>query len=353
MTTSVQTTVVVKRLRTGHTLALQLISSGAELYQVVDPTSGSVTPSWSTSGDHPVITPQGRSLTADKTGTLSDWTWKYLGNTVATSSTDVASAYASLFKVDKTTGKLEIIGNLASKTNTDNDTLTFSAKVTVDGVSAVMEKNVEVVIAAGGASSYYGNVRAVNGTILSADVPQTALETSLKLGGSDVSGYTVKWYKNVRDTAHLLSSFNPAKVTRADVDGTTLFIADFVVGGTVVYTDGIVLLDTADEYNLSSATTGDIADSGNVTVTATLYKAGTNEKPSGITKCNWSVWMYKIKGELDKSGEINFTDGTLEATDITARYTDKTDPLVCKVYVNAADAGDSDVVVMFEAEFEI
>lgn len=353
MTTSVQTTVVVKRLRTGHTLTLQLISSGAELYQVVDPTSGSVTPSWSVSGDHPIITPQGGSLAAGKTGTLSDWTWKYLGNTVATSSTGVASAYASLFKVDKATGKLEIIGNLASKTNTDNDTLTFSAKVTVDGVSAVMEKNVEVVIAAGGASSYYGNVRAVNGTLLSSDVPQTALETHLMIGGSDVSGYTVKWYKNVRDTAHLLSSFNPAKVTRSDVEGTTLFIADFIVGGAVVYTDGIVLVDTADEYYLYSATSGDITESGNVTVTATLLQAGINKKPSGITKCDWSVWICKTKGNVDERGEINFADGKLEATDITARYTDKTDPLVCKVYVNAFDTDDSDLMVIFELDFEI
>lgn len=350
---TVQGNVVIKRLRTGHTLALGLRSTGADLYQTVD-SNGNVLPKWTPTGSHPVIVPYGRSLTAGKTGKLSDWTWKYLGNPLSfnASGACTTSGYESKFKVDKATGKLEIIGDLASKDNIDNDTLTFTAKVTVDTVSAVIDKDIEVVIAAGGASSYRGNIRPAD-VILDASTPSTSLTTELWLGGEPVTNFTVKWYKTVKDPAHALTNFNPAKVTRADVDGTTLFIADFIVGGSVVYTDGVILTDQADEYTVVCGTSdaGGIADTGDVTVTGTLTDTRTNTK-AALTNCTWKAFLYKITGEDNGDGQLNFENGQLQATDISGRNT-STDKMICLVKVNATDSGDSDIVVVFEATFEI
>lgn len=356
MTTSVQGSVVIRRLRTGHTLALALKSTGMELYQTVD-ANEVVAPSWTAeAGKHPVIVPEGRSLTAGKTATLSDWTWKYLGNalTFNDSGACTTSGYEKTFKVVKATGQLEIIGNLASKSNVDNDTLTFTAKVTVDGVSAVMDKDIEVVIAQGGAQSYWGNVAADN-VILTADVTTAELKTSLMLGGVAVTGYTVDWYKNVKDAAHKLSGTGATRtVGREDVDGTTLFIAVFKVGGQEQYTDGIMLTDMADEYRVVTANTGDIADTGDVTVTATLTDARTNTKAEATKakNCKWEAWLYKVTGTEQGDGQINFTDGALEATDISSRNT-STDTMVCAVKVSSADSGESDVAVLFDATFEV
>lgn len=356
MTTSVQGSVVIRRLRTGHTLALALKSTGMELYQTVD-ANGVVAPSWTAeTGKHPVIVPEGRSLTAGQTATLSDWTWKYLGNalTFNDSGACTTSGYEKTFKVVKETGQLEIIGNLASKSNVDNDTLTFTAKVTVGGVSAMMDKDIEVVIAQGGAQSYWGNVSADN-VILTADVKTATLRTSLMLGGAAVAGYTVDWYKNVKDAAHKLSGTGTTRtVTREDVDGTTLFIAVFKVGGQEQFTDGIMLTDMADEYKVVTANTGDIADTGDVTVTATLMNAKKNTKAevTEAKNCKWGAWLYKVTGAAQGDGQINFTDGALDATDISKRNT-STDAMVCSVKVNSEDSGESDVAVMFEATFEV
>ena len=349
---SIQGTAVVKRLRTGHTLSLQLTTSGAELYQTVD-AGGNATPSWTASGDHPIITPQGRSLTAGKTGTLSDWTWKYLGNALAFNTTTGActtSGYESTFKVNPSTGVLEIIGNLASKTNVDNDTLAFTGKVTVDGVSAVMEKSIEVVIAQGGASSYWGNVSTDN-AILDGGTTSTSLRTTLMLGGVVQSGYTIDWYKNVKDSAHKLSSFNPSSVTRSDVDGTTLFIAVFKVDGQEVYTDGIALTDQADEYYIMTEVSGDVTDTNTVTVKGTLSNTRTKAKATGISTVAWSAYYYKVTAEEQSDGEVNFADGTLDSNPIST--TQGGDALEAIVSITAKETGESNVVVLFEAEFEV
>lgn len=348
---AIQGTAVVKRLRTGHTLALQLTTSGAELYQTVD-AGGNVSPSWSASGSHPIITPTGRSLTAGKTGTLSDWTWKYLGNalTFDANGACTTSRYASTFKVNPSTGVLEIIGNLASKTNVDNDTLTFTGKVTVDGVSAVMEKSIEVVIAQGGASSYWGNVSTDN-AILDSGNTTTALRTTLMLGGVAVTGYTVNWYKNVKDSAHKLSNFDATKVTRDIVDGTTLFIAEFVVSGAVVYTDGISITDQADEYYIMTEVSGDVTDTNTVTVKGTLASTRTKAKATGISSVDWKAYYYKVTAEEQSDGEINFANGTLDAHELTP--TKSADTLEATVSITAKETGDSNVVVLFESEFNV
>jgi len=348
---SIQGIAVVKRLRTGHTLALQLNVSGAELYQTVD-AGGNVSPSWSAEGAHPIITPVGRSLTAGQTGTLSDWTWKYLGNPLAfnDSGACVTSGYTNTFKVNKSTAALEIIGNLASKNNVDNDTLTFSAKVTVDGVSAVMDKSIEVVIASGGASSYWGNVSSDN-VILDSTTTSTSLRTALYLGGVAQTNYTIDWYKNVKDAAHKLTGFNSEKVTREDVDGTTLFIADFKVGNDVVYTDGIVLTDQADEFYVQTQVSGDVTDTNAVTVKATLSNTRTKEKATGISSVNWTAYYYKVTAEGQGDGELNFANGTLDSTPIAT--TQGSDALEATVSITATQTGDSNVVVLFEAEFEV
>lgn len=349
--TSIQGTAVVKRLRTGHTLALQLVTSGAELYQTVD-AGGNVSPSWSASAAHPIITPQGRSLTAGMKGTLSDWTWKYLGNALAFSADGACttSGYERLFKVNHVTAALEIVGNLASKTNVDNDTLTFSAKVTVDGVSAVIEKSIEVIIAAGGASSFWGNVSTDN-AILDGSVSKTALRTTLMLGGVAQTNYTIDWYKNTKDKAHALSGFNPSVVTRNDVDGTTLFIADFKVDGNVVYTDGIVLTDQADEFYVMTEVSGDVTDTNTVTVKATLANTRTKEKATGIAAVKWTAYYYKVTAEQQASGEVNFANGKLDSHPIATKQ--GADVLEALVSLTATETGDSDVVVLFEAEFSV
>lgn len=312
-----------------------------------------MSPSWSASGSHPVITPQGRSLTAGKTGTLSDWTWKYLGNALAFNSSTGActtSGYESTFKVNPSTGALEIIGNLASKTNVDNDTITFTGKVTVDGVSAVMEKSIEVVITQGGASSYWGNVSTDN-AILDSGTTSTSLRTTLMLGGVVQSAYTIDWYKNVKDSAHKLSSFNPSNVTRDMVDGTTLFIAVFKVGGQEVYTDGITLTDNADEYYIMTETSGDVTDTNTVTVKGTLADTRTKAKATGITSVTWTAYYYKVTAEEQSSGEVNFANGTLDSYPLTV--TQGSDALEAVVSITAKETGDSNVVVLFEAEFEV
>ena len=315
-----------------------------------DPTSGTVTPAWTAEGEHPKITPEGRSLTSGSTETPSDWTWRYLGKelTFDASGACTKSGYEKTFRADMVTGALEIIGNLASKTNMDNDTLTFTGKVTAGGVSAVMEKSIEVVIAQGGASSYYGRVWPRD-AVLSADVEETELNTELRCGGEvmDPSKYTVTIYKTTEQT-----KFGKTTVKRADVDGTALFIAKFAVGGEVKFTDVCTVVDIADDYSVKTDVSGSITDdkTAKVTVTGTLVNARTLAK-AAVGSCTWTALCYRVSGELN-NGETDVADGTFEPKDITERNS-STEAAACKVYVTSEDSGESDLAVLFDAEFAV
>lgn len=325
---SAQNSLTVKRLRNGDSLYVSLELNGIPLYQGVDPVVGTVSPDWTVAANQPVITPKITSMRGNAV-TVSNHAWKYVGvelQFTGSESSGWKQDSTGKFAINYSTGALKIVDNLASKTNVANDTLEYSCVATVAGVEYSVAKTIDVMIQNIGASSYMGLITASTGQ-LTEDVQTATLTTSLLLAGKEVTGYYVKWYKDDEEWTDKAGS-KSITVTRSDVDGSQLFIAEFYESQsdtTPVYRAGFNIIDTLDNYVviLSITSTNKEVDDGQpVTVGAKLVNTRTNavESPTSAT---WKMQvMDKDSWKVLKSASTNSISVTTTETDVDGSQKD-------------------------------
>lgn len=324
---SAQNSLTIHRLRNGDSLYMSFNVDGM-LYQGVDTTSGKITPDWTVAENQPTITPVVSSMRGNGV-TLSMFAWKYVGVSLSftgDSSGNWRKDTTGKFQMDLTTGALKIVGNLASTTNIANDTLEFSCVATVAGVEYNVSKSIDVVIQNIGATSYMGIITATT-TQLSEENATSTLKAVLLLGGEAVTTYYVQWYKDSEKWGDRTATKTKA-VTRDDVDGSQLFIAEFYLNASdtdPVYRAGINIIDTLDDYivNLAITSTNKEVDTDKpVTVKATVVNARSN---TAVTLSN-PVWrmdvMYKKDWTSIKSSTTNTIEVTTAETDVDGEEND-------------------------------
>lgn len=286
-----QGSVSVRRLRNGDNFFITLETT-QPLYQGVDPDSGAVVPDWTQAANQPTVTPKVTSMMG-QTVTLSDFAWSYNGNAIAftgASSGGWTTSADGKFQLNTTTGALKIVRNLASATNTAGDTLEFSCTATVEGVEYQLRKSAEVVIQRVGASSYLCMVQATTRQLTS-EVPTATLTTELWASGGEVSEYHVRWYKDDTEWAAKAGQ-KSVEVTREDVGGQQLFIAEFrksAGDSAVLGRAAVAIIDTLDEFVLVGAITSAqtmVEENKPVTVKFTVINRTTNAQQD-VTGATW------------------------------------------------------------------
>ena len=78
-------TAAVRRTLKGDTLSLSLQTNGVPLFQGLNPDTFTVSPNWSESGTHPIITPSVGSARKNNV-TLTNHAWAYNGKNLGFSS---------------------------------------------------------------------------------------------------------------------------------------------------------------------------------------------------------------------------------------------------------------------------
>jgi hypothetical protein len=339
---SAQGSITIKRLRNGDSLFLALELNGIPLYQGVDPTTGNVSPSWNSSTYQPIITPKVTSLLGN-TVARSSSQWSYNGVTLLFTG---ALSSDKLWRTDSTgrfqinvtngtasEGALKIIKNLAEADAVANGQLTYSCVATVGNTNYNISKSIDVIIQSIGASAYYGYITATT-TILDSTNGATTLKAALLLNTLTVtSNVYVKWYKD----SDYFKSGTSLDVTRDDVDGTQLFIAEFYIlasgktepssSDTPVARAGIYIVDSLDDFmiNLAITTTNkEVTATNNVRVLATIINAKTNTtfSPSNVTwkldvmdKDNWVSLRSRGTGNTETNDVANAILVTTAETD--------------------------------------
>ena len=341
---SAQNTITVKRLRNGDTFFISLETNGVPLFQGVDPVTGTVSPAWGTGSGEvtPIITPKVTSARGNPV-TLGRHRWSYNGADLNFSGASVTVGGVTYTKATNdarfaiaANGALIILSDLASATNIAADTLNYSCVATVAGVEYNLAKSIDIQIQNVGASSYYGTVNATSEQ-LTANVTSTAVATKLYLGGTEVPDYYVRWYKDeVEDTS--LAGQKSINITRGDVDGTQLFIAEFYKSSSdtePVFRAGIRIIDTLDDYhvehrfcNSDGSTTGTPnreVDTGKpVYLQAYVVNVRTNTELSTITGAKWvssvmdkDTWtvLKRVPASGQNTGATNLVSITTAETD--------------------------------------
>lgn len=333
---SAQGSITIKRLRNGSSIFLTLDKS-VDLHQGVDPESGEITPDWTVPANQPVITPNVKSARGYAV-TLAQHSWKRAGLTINFSVDCGDGWYADAsgtYKMNVSTGALKITKNLASAANTGNDTLTYSCVASVQGLEYSLTIDATISLQNVGASSYYGSIIATTEQINS-DVPTTTLSTKLLLAVTELSDYYMKWYKDI-DAWAAMNGQKSITVTRDDVNGTQLFIAEFYKNQTdvtPVYRAGVRIIDSSDEFRVVYAITSanvEVDTDKPVTVKGSIINVSKNEvvTPASPTwrtdvmdKTNWTVLRSVVSDtvtittadtdrngllyDVDVNGEVNW-----------------------------------------------
>ena len=290
MNYSAQNSITIKRLRSSDSLILTFENNGIPLFQAIDDVSGAVAPNWEVAANQPIRTPKITSTRGVTVEVLSH-TWRYNGtelNFNGSESGGWIEDSTGRFQINSQ-GAIKIIKNLASVLNMAGDTLSYTAQAKVAGVEYDLSGELDIAIQKMGASSYYASILA-DTEALSSDNPTTNITTKLFQGVTEISSYHVKWFKDFDEWTEKSGQKN-IQVTRDDVGGAQLFIAEFSkdIGSPVIARAAIRIMDISDEYkvllDITSANKMVYVENGvnhNVTVKAKIVnmKSGSVYAPS-------------------------------------------------------------------------
>ena len=337
---SAQGSITIRRLRNGDSIFLSLELNGKPLYQAVDENTGLAVPDWTIDANRPVITPR-VSTVRGQSVYLSNHTWSYNGVALvfngATSGSYVMDSTGK-FGLNTSNGALKIFDNLASAINMANDTLLYTCQATVAGVEYNLSKSIDIQITKGAGSSYFGFINAST-TQLDVDHDSATLASELWLAGSAVSDYYIKWYK---DTVEWVAKAGQKTitVTRDDIDGCQLFIAEFYKAqgdAEFIYRYGISIIDTLDEIILVPyiySSNKEVAENLPVTVKARVVRTSTGAE---LTPAN-PTWAFTIYD--GDTWEVKGSSST-DSIQVTTAHTDQQDGTSHDVEVIAEVSFDS------------
>lgn len=288
-------TAPVRRTLQGDTLSLSLQTNGVPLFQGLNPDTFTVSPKWSESGKHPVITPIIGSARKNNV-TLTSHAWAYNGKDLGFSFSGTGwetSAVDNRFKLNHTDGSLSIVADLASKVNQDSDTLKYSGVAVLGASTYPMEKSIDILVSMLGGSSYFGGVSA-DTTVLSKGQTQAVLKPRLfNSAGGEVSSYSVKLYRG--SGTDLAGTYNNPqsgitihrdKTGDSDklyVDSHQLFVLEFIVDGAAVYRTGISIDDISDIYQLALNSIGQVDKYTNQIFRCIVTNCETGKAPRSIS----------------------------------------------------------------------
>lgn len=336
---SLSASIPVRRIIDGDTLSIWFTTNGVPLHQGLNPNDFTATPKWTENGDHPEITPHVNSARKNAVSLLTH-KWKYNSvEIIFPSGTGwvKSSNFEGKFKMNTATGTLAIIGDLATRDNQDADVLEYTGMASVGSAAYEMSNSIDVLVTMLGSSAFFGDIIAtttmlgvyVNGN----EVTTSILTFKLQNSGGDVSKYSVKLYRG-NETTPITTIENAAsggsvtihrdKTGEDDklyVDGHQLFIAEFIVDGTVVYRAGISIDDNADVYELVLSESGGVNASTNSTVKPLVQKV---KQKTAATVGNGTIKYYILKStdltvvrstSIDFANNAEFADATLTIID--------------------------------------
>lgn len=317
---NVSNSLTLRLIRTGKTLSVTL-SPNALLVQFVNKigTEVVVAPNWGIAANQPTIKPM-VATSGGGTAVLSDHQWLYNG--------EIISEDNEKFSINKNSGAITIIQNLASESNLYTDTLTYKGMCNMSGAMVSIEKSIDIEIRQAGVNECSGEIFA-NSNTLSSEITKVALQTTLFQSTSQIDNYSVEWLKGVNSTG---KEGKTLEVTRDDINGSQLYIAIFKVAGKEVDRASYVIVDNSDEWKvlLESNKGNSVMESDSTAVvTASLLRNG-----ASYTAPNAAWKLEKLHGD-----DLSLIDESL-SNEIT---------VVLEDYVN--NNKDVDVIVNAQVEF--
>lgn len=325
----------MKRLRKGLNVILSLQAQGAALYQGYNDTTGAVLPDWTQKANQPIVVPTA-TASDGSTATITNGAWTYNGTQLTIGSTVDSDGYATCtnntaFAINTTTWALKIIKNLASASNTQNDTLMFTCSGEAGGVSYEAAASVTVHLQQIGSSAAAVYISGTN--VLSTTNPTGTLKAHFFVDGAEqTTGYWMQWKGEDGTTLDegQLASHQTYTVTRADITaigGIYAYVSrGTAAAGAQLASDFHTVTDLADEYELTVVVDKEWNGTDAQKVYARLYKFENGKTTENVSsKLTASNTSFELRTSVSDT-----TITTKSGSSVTAGGTDG-------AYISVAD----------------
>ena len=323
--TNIGAAFTVRFLRNGDTITVKrdivkIDGSGAALFQMVDTTSGTVAPNWGVEANQPIIRLTLKSA-AGYPVALSSVLWAYNGVNLSFTLNgeswvkENTATYKNIFQARINADgcpELKITGNLASKEAVSNRQISYALTYVTAAHTETIEGSVDVLIQQSGANSHMIQIVTPN-IELSGESTDSTYSTTLSVeayyGINQVTigsaGYTTKWYKDGTEEKDYINGSegkSSITVTRADIDGGSIYVCKLLLNGSAVAQDQQRINDISDEYQIEATPSDNSANFASLTNSA-IYKL--TLKKNGVPQTSgWSFsWrIFNTWGEETNTG---------------------------------------------------
>lgn len=292
--------------------------AGSSLFQVVDPNSGAVSPDWDATGktgtaqtavlDAQPIIQLGVRSSAGYPAEITGVTWAYNGTTLnftLNGSTWVTATNDSRFqaRINGQYYELKVVGNLASADAVSNKQISYELNYVCNAASDTVRGNVDALIQMAGSDSHI--LQITTNRVELDETNNTATLTAVGMYGTGSvtigsNGYTIKWYQDGAEISGQTAA--TLTVTRAMVEGGSIFIAKLFLNGNAVAQDSQRINDIADEYQIAytptNAGSNYVGIGHNAVYTLSVTKNG--NAYTGDVSYAWQV--FNAVGEQKTSG---------------------------------------------------
>lgn len=374
---SASTAFSVRFLKNGDNVSYQQNVSkqngdGTTLLQIIDVTSGVISPNWSVAANQPIITLVPLSANGFPV-TTTGVTWTYDGvelEFTLDGTTWVSASNDNRFKARINSEgfyELRIVDNLISSSNLGNRQIDYAVSYRSNGKNGSFEGTATVMLQDGGSQSHIvtigvqaldtannrggmtlGRIAVENsGSVGYVEINQTTLTASAYYGAEAITigqnNYGIDWYRDGvlltgSETGITISGAN-LTVTRAAVDGGSIFVAKLKKSSTVVAQDSQRIIDNADEYQIVAipVSNQNFVSYENSVETNAVYTLAVTKNNQSMSQegVNFAWDIYNANGTHKRPG----TGATVTVT--------PADCLIAGSSITASDAqfGDADVRV--------
>ncbi len=198
---------------------------------------------------------------------------------------------------------LQVIGNLASPSNTDSDTISLTCDVESGGHVQTVRSSIFVRVEEVEGDPYIAFIDATDGGVIDSNTPTVTLTaTLLKAGGEVTSGLTYKWFKSSGSTwAQIPGTAKTLTLGADSIDSRALIKCEITHSG--ITTNAVI--EVSDETDPSvmvfdadgSTTLTSKEPTNKVTITPKVVKRGTGAIDTRFNGKPYSFLFLNAKGQ--------------------------------------------------------
>ena len=308
--------ITVNRLQNNEALNTTL-NSTAPLYQTFKKGTNDYSPNWATMADaqRPVIFPRVYSTREAKEIKATNVKWKYNGVEMKFGSDGVATfpdiAAGKVKQIDYNGGKaLKMIGNVASDTNNDSDTITFSGFAAASGQNIPVSSEATILVEEASANLYRLFINMADDVIDGDETSLTMVATLFNNGAQVNTGAQYEFAKIDGTVLRAKNTSGTFTITREMIDSELLVVCKAFVNDKEVAREQKQVWDSTDPYVIidDKGTNVRQSDFEDITHNFTLKNMRTGETQGGVV---FTVNVYNNANGANITSEFSKTNTSI------------------------------------------